>query len=117
MTMGELFTAPLHSLVAWAYLLANGARIVAYLPQIRAVWRCRDGAASISLLSWSTWTLSHVAALLYALLVLRDLPFLLVTSLNLAGCGAVTWIALRRRYPPRHRRQGTPAAVRRPDAA
>lgn len=101
MSMGELTTDVLYGLVAWVYLLTNGARVVAYVPQIHAVWRCADGAASISLLSWGTWTLSHIAALLYGLLVLHDVPFVLVTSLHLAGCGTVTWIALRRRYPRR----------------
>ena len=53
-------------LIGWAYVLVNAGRVLSYLPQIVAVWRCSDGARSISLLTWSYWACSHLTASLYA---------------------------------------------------
>ncbi len=86
--------------IAWMYLLTNAARIVTYVPQVLAVWRCSDGARSIALLTWGTWTLSHVAAILYGTLVIFDLPMVFIAAINLLGCGAVTGVAMHRRRTP-----------------
>ncbi len=91
------------ALVAWAYLLTNAVRVFTYLPQIVTVWHCRDGARSLSLLTWGSWVVSHVAATAYGVLVVQDLPFLLITLINLGGCGAVTVIGMRRRTQWRRR--------------
>ncbi len=85
------------ALVAWAYLLTNAVRVFTYLPQIATVWRCREGARAISLLTWWSWAVSNGAAMAYGLLVVRDLPFILIAAINLAGCTAVAGIATRRR--------------------
>lgn len=84
-------------LIVWLYLLTNAARIFTYLPQIHAVWHCRDGARSISLVTWSSWTLSHLAALAYAQLVVFDQALSVISCINLAGCGITTLLAARRR--------------------
>jgi uncharacterized protein with PQ loop repeat len=83
--------------IAWFYLATNSARAFSYLPQILAVWRSEDGARSISLCAWSSWSISHVTAGLYGALVAHDAYFVLISVLNLAGCGAVTLIAAHRR--------------------
>lgn len=83
--------------VGWFYLVTNATRIFAYLPQIAAIWRCHDGAFAISLLTWSLWTISHVAALLYGALVMSDLYFVGITTMNLLGCSAITGMAAWRR--------------------
>ncbi|APW37291.1 hypothetical protein RD110_08870 [Rhodoferax koreense] len=88
---------PLLATIAWLYLLTNATRIVSYLPQIVVVWRCTDGAASVSLLTWGSWVLSQMTAVFYGVLVLQDLPFVLISLINLGGCGCVTLIAMRRR--------------------
>ncbi|MBS0428869.1 MAG: hypothetical protein JSR41_16440 [Proteobacteria bacterium] len=85
-------------LIAWAYLLTNAVRVFTYIPQILAVWKCRDGARSVSLLTWGSWVLSHVAATAYGVLVVKDALFLLITLINFAGCGLVAAIAARRRW-------------------
>ncbi|MET0505831.1 MAG: hypothetical protein ABWZ85_10915, partial [Luteibacter sp.] len=85
------------ALIGWAYLLTNAVRVFTYIPQIVTVWRCNDGARSVSLLTWSSWVLSHVAALFYGVLVIQDGLFVAITLVNLVGCGAVAVIAARRR--------------------
>jgi uncharacterized protein with PQ loop repeat len=92
-----LLDGSLASTIAWLYLVTNAARIVTYLPQILAVWRCRDGARAVSLLTWGSWVLSHVTALCYGVLVMRDGFFTTISTVNLLGCAAVTLIAAHRR--------------------
>jgi hypothetical protein len=83
--------------VAWLYLLTNATRVVTYVPQIVVVWRCADGALSVSLLTWGSWVLSQLTALFYGVLVVHDWPFVLISLINLLGCACVTGIAMRRR--------------------
>jgi uncharacterized protein with PQ loop repeat len=101
------------SAIAWLYLLTNSARVVSYLPQIIAIWRCRDGAHSISLLTWGYWMMSHLTAVLYGSVVVRDAYFIAISAMNLTCCAAVTCLAARRRglltIPGRQARPG-PAA-------
>ena len=85
-------------LVGWAYVLANTGRVASYMPQIFALWRCRDGARSMSLLTWAYWAVSHLTAVMYAGLVIHDGKLLAVSSGNLACCTmVVVLIVLRRR--------------------
>lgn len=83
--------------IAWAYLVTNAARLLTYVPQILAVWRCRDGARSLSLLTWSSWVVSHVTAVLYGAVVTADRFLVVVSLINLVCCATVTAIAVRRR--------------------
>lgn len=73
-------SAPLAA-IAWAYLITNSARIITYLPQIQAVWRSTDGARAISLWTWGSWSVSHITALLYGVLVIEDGFFSLITGI------------------------------------
>ena len=83
--------------IGWFYLMTNAARIFTYLPQVVAVWRSTDGARAISLFTWSSWLVSHVAATLYGLFIVHDLFFVAIALVNLGGCGSVTLIAAHRR--------------------
>lgn len=83
--------------IAWAYLTTNAARLLTYMPQIVAVWRCRDGARSLSLLTWGSWVVSHTTAVMYGAVVTADHFLVVVSLINLACCLAVTVIASRRR--------------------
>ena len=60
-----------YSIVAFA--LFNGGRVVAYMPQIVCVYRCRNGAAAVSLLTWIMFTAANAATVTYALTVSSDL--------------------------------------------
>ena len=83
--------------IGWFYLITNAMRVFTYLPQIVAVWRSTDGARAVSLLTWGSWLVSNAAAILYGLIVVHDLGFVLISSVNFCGCGCVTLTALQRR--------------------
>lgn len=83
--------------IGWIYVLANTGRVVSYLPQIAAVWRASDQAPSISLLSWSYWSLSHLTGALYGGLAAQDWRLLWVSVGNFASCTTVVILVLRRR--------------------
>ncbi len=85
------------ALTGWLYLLTNAVRVFTYIPQIVVVWRCTDGALTVSLLTWGSWVLSNVTATLYGVLVVQDGLFVTISLVNLIGCAAVTLIAARRR--------------------
>lgn len=70
---------PLLALIGWLYLLTNAVRVLTYIPQIVVVWRCTDGAVSVSLLTWGSWVLSNVTATVYAVLVVRDALFVAIS--------------------------------------
>jgi len=92
-----LSSATLLSVVAWLYLATNSARVITYVPQITAVWRSTDGAQAISILTWTSWVISHVTGILYGVLVMKDTYFVGISLLNLVCCAAVALIAARRR--------------------
>lgn len=89
--------APWLAAIAWAYLVTNVGRIVTFVPQILAVWHCTDGARAVSLLTWGSWVVANVTAVLYGVLILSDVFFLTITAINMFGCSAVTLIAAWRR--------------------
>lgn len=109
--------SPTLNAVVWLYLSTNAVRVVTYLPQIRAVWRDTEGARTLSLLTWGSWTVSNLCALAYAAMVAHDGPLALISAINLVGCGCVTAIAAHRRLQW-HRQAPVPAprgrSLRRP---
>ena len=84
------------SAIAWFYVGTNALRVFTYLPQISAVWKSRDGARAVSLITWSSWLLANFAGVLYGV-ALQDAFFTLMSLMNFAGCAAVTGLALHRR--------------------
>jgi uncharacterized protein with PQ loop repeat len=97
------------ALVGWGYLVTNSARLFTYIPQIAAVWRSRDGARALSLITWTSWVVSHAMAVLYGAVVLRDMFFMAVSTINLVCCAVVVAIAARRRGS--WRGAGSPVAL------
>ncbi|KWT72502.1 MULTISPECIES: hypothetical protein [unclassified Variovorax] len=83
--------------IGWAYLVTNACRVLTYVPQILVVWRCNDGARSISLMTWGSWSVSHLTAVLYSAVVVADGFLVAVSLINLAGRGVVSVLAYRRR--------------------
>jgi predicted lysophospholipase L1 biosynthesis ABC-type transport system permease subunit len=59
-------------IIAWLFVVSNTGRLLAYLPQIVATARCRQGARGTSLLTWGYFALAHLSAMLYAVFVLQD---------------------------------------------
>lgn len=84
-------------MVSALYALFGVVFVIGYVPQVRAVWRSRNGAADVSLPTWGLWCASSTVSLLYAQLVLGDRHYALVCLGNVAGCYAVTGAALLKR--------------------
>jgi hypothetical protein len=80
-----------------AFALLNGARIIAYLPQIICVYRDPNGAVAVSLFTWIMFTAANLATVSYALTVSGDLVVAGVFALNALSCLVIaTLIAVRR---------------------
>lgn len=80
-----------------AFALLNGGRIVAYMPQIMCVYRDRNGAAAVSLLTWTIFTAANLATVSYSLTVSNDLVIASVFALNAGCCLAITCLVVCRR--------------------
>lgn len=77
---------------------ATGLIIIgSYGPQLWSVWRSRNGARDVSLLTWAGWSASAVVSVLYSSLVVRDRTFTLVCCGHLVGCLAILGTTLARR--------------------
>ncbi|TMJ01447.1 MAG: hypothetical protein E6G97_16330 [Alphaproteobacteria bacterium] len=84
-----------------AFALLNGGRVLAYMPQILCVYRCRNGAPAVSLTTWLMFTAANLATVSYAVTVSADLVVAGVFALNAAGCLAITaLVAVRRIAAP-----------------
>ena len=89
--------------IGWFYAATSFIRVVAYVPQVWLVWRCIEGARSVSLLTWGSAALSHLAATLYGMLALGDGCFTAIGIGNLAGSVAIVWVAGVQRAASRRR--------------
>jgi Ca2+/Na+ antiporter len=97
---------PWHDVITWMFLIGNGGRIVAYLPQIMSAWYCPTGAKSVSVLTWSYFAFAHLTALLYALFVLHDSRSVWIFSGNLAVTACLVALLLWKRMRYRQSLRG-----------
>ncbi len=87
----------LENFLTVTYIVAEVAGVLLFVPQGVAALRSRDGCRDLSLLSWGFWAFGFFVATLYAGLVARDTPFLLMQAFNFVGVGTIFSIALCRR--------------------
>jgi hypothetical protein len=80
-----------------AFTVLNGARIVAYLPQIVCVHRDRAGAFSVSMMTWGMFFSANMATVFYALAVVGDRIMAGVFAANAVACVAIFALILRKR--------------------
>jgi hypothetical protein len=80
-----------------AFTVLNGARIVAYLPQIVCVHRDRSGASSVSMMTWGMFFSANMATVFYALAVIGDRVMAGVFAANAVACVAIFALILRKR--------------------
>ncbi len=85
------------SLLIALYGLQSLAVGISYAPQMRAVWKSTTGARDISIATWLLWSATSLVSLLYALTVVNDLPFTVVSATSLVGSFAVSVLAILRR--------------------
>jgi hypothetical protein len=80
-----------------AFTVLNGARLLAYLPQIICVHRDRSGASSVSMMTWVMFFSANMATVFYALAVIGDRIMATVFAANAAACVAIFVLILRKR--------------------
>ena len=91
-----------------AFALLNGGRVIAYLPQIVCVYRCQNGAAAVSLLTWIMFTAANAATVTYALTVSSDRVVAAMFGLNALSCVLITALVAFRRLSHGRRTQAAP---------
>ena len=87
------------SIVAFAAL--NGARVVAYVPQIMCVRRDTNGAAAVSLTTWALFLMANVTTVTYSLVVSGDAVVAAVFGLNVLGCLVICALIVNKRIGSR----------------
>jgi len=97
-----------------AFALLNGARVIAYAPQIRCLTRDNSNAAAVSLITWSLFSLANAATVVYALFAINDPLMAGVFALNLLGCLTIVGIIGKKRIFPLPARS---SMIARPDPA
>lgn len=85
-------------LLTLLYTLFAAGVAFSYIPQVLATWRDSGRAEAISLPAWSFWTINSAVATLYAMLVARDLHIAFASACAFLGCGATTFIVIRKRF-------------------
>jgi len=80
-----------------AFALLNGARVIAYAPQIHCLTRDNGKAAAVSLITWTLFSLANAATVAYALFVINDTLMAGVFALNLLGCLTIVAIIGKKR--------------------
>lgn len=82
--------------VALLYATIPVINTIAYLPQVRKLWRAAPHETrSFSLSSWCIWLMAAIIALAYGITHLRDALFIFVTSIgvfwNVLIIGLIVW--------------------------
>jgi hypothetical protein len=80
------------------FAATNIARAVAYIPQIKRVWRDRHGAAAVSILTWTLFVAANTATVFYSLAVSGDTLIALVFSFNALGCALIVGLTASKRW-------------------
>jgi hypothetical protein len=94
-------------LVVTVFAASNTTRVLAYIPQVVRLVRDRDGARSVSCLTWALFAASNSSTAAYALLVVTDLRMVAIFAVNTACCIIIVALTLYKRIrlegsaPPR----------------
>jgi len=83
----------METVITFVYGISGFIIAAMYVPE--AISAYRSGGAGISLMAWSGWTFTSLAASLYAWFVVHDTLFFVLSTLNLIGCAAVLGSRLR----------------------
>jgi hypothetical protein len=75
------------------FTLFNTLRFLAYVPQIACALKDRSGAQAISIGTWSLFLVSHLSAMVYAIVNQHDWTMATLFLLNGLGCALIIAIA------------------------
>lgn len=88
-------TAPEFALIL--FTACNSVRVLAYVPQIAAVVRDRNGASAISYTTWGMFAVSHFSTVIYAYLVLLDWRMAGIFGANTLCCVLIVGLTAHKR--------------------
>jgi PQ loop repeat len=93
------------------FAACNSIRVVAYVPQILKAATDKNGASSISFMTWSLFLLANISTVAYALVNRSDWGLAACFATNAACCVAILAIAYwkRRRHAKRSCQTDRPA--------
>lgn len=80
---------------------SNGARILAYGPQLIRIARDRDGASAVSCITWSLFALSHISTVIYAVVCIADPHMAVIFAANALFCVAIVTMTVCKRLRAR----------------
>ncbi|MFH1227423.1 MAG: hypothetical protein V1701_05920 [Planctomycetota bacterium] len=83
----------LFNLLIMVYGATGIIGLIAYWPTIKDLYYHKKPSANIS--SYVLWTATSGVAFLYALLILPDLLFIIVSGMNFGACGLVLFLSAR----------------------
>ena len=67
------------------YGLVGGISIAAYVPQIWGLMKATGRSEAFSISTWALWSFTGTVTAFYAAIVVKDLPFIVVSILNMLG--------------------------------
>jgi hypothetical protein len=93
------------------FAACNSVRVLAYLPQIHKAATDRNGASSISLMTWFLFLLAHLSTVAHALVNRSEWALASCFAVNAIFCAAILGIAYwkRRRHAERAHNTNQPA--------
>jgi uncharacterized protein with PQ loop repeat len=71
------------------FAACNSIRVVAYVPQVLKAVTDRNGASSISMMTWALFLVAPLSTVAYALVNRSDLGFATCFAINAACCVAI----------------------------
>ena len=86
-----------------AFTAANAVRALAYLPQIARIAQDKGDAGAVSCATWSLFAISHLATVVYALVVVADLVMAVVFAINMLACVTIVGLTSWKRHRARTR--------------
>ena len=84
---------PLEDITLALFAACNSVRVVAYVPQILKAATDKNGASSISLMTWSLFLLAHLSTVAYAIINRSDWGLAACFAINAVCCVAILAIA------------------------
>jgi len=99
--MAEIITTEiLRQILIFAYASVGIATIIGYIPTIKDLWFNKKMSANIN--SYVIWTACSGISFLYALFILPDLLFQIVSGLNFASCALILLLCAALKYRNNH---------------
>jgi uncharacterized protein with PQ loop repeat len=102
---------PLEDITLAIFAACNSVRVVAYLPQIHKAATDKNGASSISFITWSLFLVAHVSTVAYALINRSDWGLAACFAINAICCVAILAIAYGKRRSHTKRLTERPVAA------